>query len=86
MGQNRNYDDITSNKKTAVSPTRAFAELVQRTPKTILLWCSSLHLGHKGYRTLLGDTVLTGDTQARMEDRPQEGNEPGCLGGQRQKT
>ena len=86
MGLNGNSDDITSNQNTAVSPTGGIAELVQQMEKTILLWCSCLHLSHMGCWALLRDAVLTRNTQAGMGEKPKEGNEPGCLGGQRQKT
>lgn len=41
-----------------MSPTRAIAELVQQMEKTILLWCSCLHLGHTESWALLRDAVL----------------------------
>lgn len=69
-----------------MSPTGAIAELVQQMEKTILLWCSCLHLGHMGCWALLGDAELTRNTQAGIREKSKEGNEPGCLGGQGQKT
>lgn len=65
-----------------MSPTGGIAELVQQMGKTILLWCSCLHLSHTECQALLGDAVLTRNTRQGMREKPKEGNEPGCLGGQ----
>lgn len=86
MGLNGNSDDITSNQNAAASPTGGIAELVQQMEKTILQRRSRLHLGHTGCWALLRDAVLTRNTQAGMGEKPREGNKPGHLGGQRQKT
>lgn len=69
-----------------MSPTGAIAELGQQMEKTILLWCSCLYPGHTECWALLRDAVLTQSAQIGMEEKPKEGNEPGCLGGQRQNT
>lgn len=59
---------------------------MQQMEKTILLWCSCLHLGHTECRALLRDAVLSRSTQTGMGEKPKKGNKPGCLGGQRQNT
>lgn len=85
-GTEENSNDITSNQEAAGSPTGGIAELVQQMEKTILLWCSCLHLGHTEHWALLRDAVLTRSTQTGTGEKPKEGNEPACLGGQRQNT
>lgn len=66
-----------------MSPTRAIAELVQQMEKTILLWCSCLHLGHTESWTLLRDAVLTRSTQTGMGESPKKATSQDVWGGQR---
>lgn len=86
MGLKGNSDDVISNQKAAVSPTEGVAELVQEMEETTLPRCSHLHLGHMGCWALLRDVALTQNIQAGMGEKPKEGNKPGGLSGQRQKT